>query len=281
MIFSDDEPAFQTLPAPLQLHLVDHNSSHSLPHPVASIIDHHADEGQHLSASPRIITPSGSCSSLIINELFNPAQLAEEERVQIATLALAAVLIDTAGMSHKVTAHDEAAVEMLEACCEVGYERAGFFGALFAAKTDVEGMETRDLLRKDWKEWEEGGLRVGVASVVKGLGWLDGRGDLLDTVKSWGTERKCDVVAVMTTDGKGEGFKRELLLWALKEEGRNCVKCFWEQAGDEGMKLESLGGGELDGEHRKAWTQGNLAMSRKQVAPLLRECLKKSFDTKL
>ncbi|GAA6063579.1 hypothetical protein JCM10212_000183 [Sporobolomyces blumeae] len=37
---------------------------------VVAIVDHHADEGHHLSARPRTIEPVGSCSSLVVAHFF-------------------------------------------------------------------------------------------------------------------------------------------------------------------------------------------------------------------
>ncbi len=52
------------------------------------------------------------------------------------------------------------------------------------------------------------------------------------------------------------------------------VKVFEGKAKEE-SKLSTWRNGELDTEdgNRRAWEQGNLAMSRKQVAPILRACL--------
>jgi len=249
---------------------------------VRGIIDHHDDEGFYMSASPRVITKSGSCSSLVINTLLNCAGLEAGEKSQLATLALAAVLIDTTNMTHKVTARDESALKLLrESCLPVSWDQDGFFQGIYDAKTNVDGLSLRDLLRKDYKEWTEDGKKLGIASVVRGLEYLRSRGAFLETLKEWARERRLDVVCVMTTDGRGEEHRKELLVWAVRKQGAECLRLLMERAEERGLKLGVWGNGELDdGVKRRAWTQANLNMSRKQVAPLLRECLGAGNDTK-
>jgi exopolyphosphatase len=278
----DDSPSFTSLPADaLEIHLVDHNKL-TLPLPedrVRGVIDHHDDEGAYPNASPRVVEKAGSCASLVVETFFDASRLGggdPEAKGQIARLALAAVLMDTANLTHKVTPHDTAAVELLRReCLPPSWDQNAFYAGLFKAKTSVDGLSLRDLLRKDYKEWTEAGRKIGIACVVKGVDWLRTKGDLEEALKSWGRERGLDIVGVMTTQGQGSEFRRELLLWALNPEVKDAVKCFERRAQEIGLGLETWKGGELDvGEDRKAWEQRNLAMSRKQISPLLRECLK-------
>ncbi|KAA8894684.1 hypothetical protein FN846DRAFT_1029920 [Sphaerosporella brunnea] len=280
LLFADDSPSFLSLPPEaLEIHLVDHNKL-TVPLPsdrVRGIIDHHDDEGLYLSASPRVITKAGSCASLIIQEFFNSSRLGEEGKGQIARLALAAVLMDTANLTHKVTEHDVTAVELLRReCLSPSWDQNKFYAALFKAKTSVDDLSLRDLIRKDYKEWTEAGRKIGIACIVKGVEWLHSKGDFKEALESWGRERGLDIVGVMTTQGEGDAFRRELMLWVLNPEVKDVVKCFEDRAQEVGLGLEAWKGGALNvGEERKAWEQKNLAMSRKQVAPLLRECLRK------
>jgi len=256
---------------------------------VRGVIDHHHDEGQYTSASPRVITNGGSCASLVTRHFGIPGG---DRREQLAKLALAAILIDTANLCQKVTPHDVAAVEILEKCIlsaanikETGdeWDRDVFYEGIYKAKTRVGNMSLRDLIRKDYKEWNEetvdgSGRKLGIASVVRGLEWLrerEGADQFLEIMKKWGEDRELDVLGVMTTDGTREDFKRELLVWALRDNAVECVQRFSARAQKEGLQLNSWKNGQLDGQYgeRVTWRQGNLAMSRKQVAPLLRECL--------
>jgi exopolyphosphatase len=263
---------------------------------VVAIIDHHNDDKEHISASPRIIEKCGSCASLIAEHfLFTEQKKQEwkgvdklsvaEEIGEIGKLALAAILADTANLTQKATPRDVSVVQQLEEwmCVENVWDRDTFYDGIYAAKIDIGGMELRDLMRKDYKEWTEEGKggsgKMGVASVVKGLRWIvdqEGRDMFLDAVGKWCKERGLDVVAVMASEGQGDGFRRDLMIWGLTEGGKDCMKCFRQKAEENSLQLSSWEDGELDSQNgeRAAFRQGNVAMSRKQIAPLLRECLK-------
>ncbi|KAI5854191.1 hypothetical protein BZA05DRAFT_335152 [Tricharina praecox] len=289
ILCADDTPSFHSVPpSALHLHLVDHNVP-TLPLPgsqVVGIIDHHDDEGHFPSASPRVIEKCGSCSSLVIRTFLAQSQLRKaDEQSQIARLALAAVLIDTTDMTQKVTEIDEAVVQTLLGMLPKDWDRKAFYQGVSQAKKDVGSLPLRDLLRKDYKEWAEANVcKIGIASVVMGLKWMCSREEnntvFMNCLKSYAGEKGLDVLGVMTTDGEGDEFHRELLLWGMSDVGKECVQRFENGADDAGLSLGKWGDGELDlVPERKAWTQGNLAMSRKQVAPFLRECARGRNDT--
>ncbi|KAI5816966.1 hypothetical protein BZA77DRAFT_311456 [Pyronema omphalodes] len=286
LLCSDDEPSYLSFPPEnVNIHLVDHNKltvSELRDDKVTGIIDHHDDEGYHLGASPRIIQKSGSCSSLVITNLCK----SEEPPKEIAELAMAAILIDTSNLRQKMEAADHKAVEILSPVLTQvqAFDKNSFYDSLQSAKQDVECLSLRDLLRKDYKEWiEPNGKKIGISSVVRGLEYLQGKmvgtcqqgGEqdaFLATIKEWARERRLDAVAVMTAEtGKDGKFRRELLLWAGREEG--FVKKV--MARSEELGLKQWGEGRLDQEGKRyAWRQEKTEMSRKQVAPLLRSCLR-------
>ncbi|KAI5838059.1 hypothetical protein DFP73DRAFT_486171 [Morchella snyderi] len=302
--FSDDPPITDLPKHSTNIALVDHNhiepnlSSHFTDpaKAVTAVIDHHDDEGLYPDAKPRIITPSGSCSSLVTQNFQSAFPQSGDVRGELARLALAAVLIDTTNMTNKVTPHDEEVLAFLEAemaksVTEGGdasepWDRKKFYNGVWDAKNNVDAMPLRDLLRKDWKEWTESvtgddGVqrKVGIASVLRALEWLKGReaGEgFVEGVKSWAGERGLDVVSVMTTTGRGGEFRRELFVWVLNEEAEGCLDAFVRMAEEAGLGLSVWGGGALDGDNgrRRAWCQQDLKASRKQVAPLLRESIK-------
>ncbi|KAL7268610.1 Exopolyphosphatase [Rhizina undulata] len=286
----DDAP-LTSLPTKTPLVLVDQNTRPStIPSfPVTAIVDHHDDEHQFPTADPRIVEKSGSCASLITN--YFKARFSEDvDGGDVEKLALAAIFIDTADMTQRVTTHDEEAVSFLlsrlssaVSATAQSWDRKRFFEGIFAARQNVADMSVRDLLRKDYKEYSEhtasSEKRLGIAAVVLPLHDLVEKPDLpgfVDAVKAWGEERGLDVVSVMTTVGKGENFKRQIMVWALNEGDMGCLKLFEKRAEERGLGLVSWGGGRLDGLGRKAWAQRDLTASRKLVAPMLRECLRDS-----
>lgn len=203
--------------------LVDHNvltgplaKTFSDPANITACIDHHEDESTiPATATPRLIQPSGSCSSLIATHLhgtwtdlalFSSSTGAANGQqsydviddtaytstwdAQAALLALGAVLIDTQNMTskHKVTPHDERAVRLLEAFVRFSprlggtYDRNAFYEGLEKAKADISPLSLVDVLRKDYKAWTEGGSAVGGcvrsarAGLFAGESWSGGKG---------------------------------------------------------------------------------------------------------
>ena len=300
------------------------NSNNEPSSTLTGCIDHHDDESFiPATASPRLITKAGSCASLIANHLHDPwVQLAlfsssigaangqqsylviddtaytSTWDAQAALLALGAILIDTQNLTskHKVTPHDERAVRSLEAFINMSpklgpkYDREAFYSALDAAKSDISSLSLTDILRKDYKSWSDGGLELGVASVVQGLSFLRGKAGaeadqggknaLVRACGEFAKERKLGLLAVMTafTNDKGD-FERELLLVSMEEgKATEVAERFVEKSKGE-LKLVDLqegSGDEKDGGvgWLGVWRQDNLEASRKRVGPLLREAMK-------
>lgn len=197
--------------------LVDHNTllppfraEEATEDPVVAIIDHHADDGHHKTASPRIIQiPTGSTTSLVTlffkDKWRQAVQSESAPPAEVATLLLSGILIDTgalkAAINAKTTDTDRAAAEFLwrvstssqafQATSSGGMTiddlRAGridetlskYADSLFTAKNDVSGLSTHDLLFRDYKEYsmetaspgEQ--LNVGLSTVPLALApWL-------------------------------------------------------------------------------------------------------------
>ncbi|KAM3417280.1 hypothetical protein BST61_g5536 [Cercospora zeina] len=293
--------------------LVDHNSflgnlGTLYASRVVAVIDHHEDENQvRTTASPRVVTKSASCNSLVINHLrpswqnldsmvsstIGSAQAdsrliddfpyASTWDAQVAKLALGSILIDSINMKaqEKITEHDTKAVRFLEAKINIShkfgkdYDRDRFFDEINDAKSNIDDLSLRDILRKDYKQWREGDLELGVSSVVQNVQYLWKREEgLEEVVKKWAKERELNAFAIMTAYNDGEGFHRQLVLYALDEKGKKAAEKFAGSA--EELQLEDA----ADGEEKQGnegfvyyhfWDQHNLAASRKQVAPLLRQ----------
>ncbi|KAI0199228.1 exopolyphosphatase-like protein [Astrocystis sublimbata] len=181
------------------------------------------------------------------------------------------------------------------------YDRDAFFKRIMDLKEDIADMSFRDVLRKDYKEWavanqSQSGipLRLGTSSVPRGFGYLvdvkaNGNPSIfIDALQAWGGEKdsdeepgNMDLVAVLTGFQDETGtFRRELLVWARSDEGKKAAALFVERRGEElGLRTWGDGGLDLDlgGDEdrgwRRAWAQGAVQYSRKQIAPMLREAL--------
>ncbi|KAK6514023.1 Exopolyphosphatase, variant 2 [Arthrobotrys conoides] len=283
-------------PSKTSITLVDHNI---LQPPLApqfsncidSVIDHHVDENEYKRALPRIIIPAGSCTSLVANHFRThyethwnnlPASIHSE----IARLALAPILVDTANLKaeSKVTSIDIVQVtELLERAGE-GFDSNAFYNELQAAKGDISGLSIDGLLRKDYKQWtEKNGVVLGISAVTRSLSWVVEKAGGIEAfsaeLENYAKDRGVDIAIVMTTD-HSKGFRRDLLIWGANDRTKGFAQSF-EDSANEKFKLERWPN-EKDGvtasiaiEGMKAWTQASLDLSRKQVAPILREVASK------
>jgi exopolyphosphatase len=289
---------------------------------VAGFIDHHDDEGKvpkNTGDEPRIIEKSGSCTSLVANycrpswdvlsasamssgaahaqgdNLSNDAAFVQRWDADVAQLGLASILIDTANLNdeNKTTEHDRKAVEYLEAkimlCPQLAasFDRTSFFIEIDAAKKNIGSLKLQDILRKDYKQWDQGGRKLGVSSVVKPMNFLQEKaGDeasakssseaFFEALRMFAEERELDMYSLMTTSTSQEGrFERELLLWAFNEDAVSFAKNFATNSQEELDLEEWQDSSDIAGdtEWRKTWWQRQVQHSRKRVAPLLREAM--------
>ncbi len=313
--------------------LVDHNALQGqlgkiYSERVGGVIDHHDDEGKipaNTGDEPHIIEKSGSCTSLVTDycrqawDLLSDSatssvaahaqgdSLSDDDAVvktwdaQVAHLGLASILVDTSNLQSrdKTTEHDRKAVNYLEARIKMSpkgsasYNRDKFFEAIDSARKDIGGLKLQDILRKDYKQWDEKSRKLGVSAVVKPIEFLQQKAKdevkdksatddaFLDALDRFARELELDLYAVMTTSTSSEGqFRRELLLWAFNEAGISAAKRFASDSQDE-LGLEDWHGageevynGEGNGYWRRVWWQKNVQHSRKRVAPLLRESIR-------
>ncbi|KAK3400355.1 hypothetical protein B0T20DRAFT_182690 [Sordaria brevicollis] len=325
LITLDDtsSPSQEITPENSQWFLVDHNcltgplaARHfGKPEKIIGCIDHHDDEGVvSPGTKPRIIEKAGSCMSLVV-EYCKPVweelgRLEDDGRQewesQLAHLALAPILVDTTNLTSKdkTTDWDRKAVEFLEgrlssttgaagvsatATAEEkeGYERSAYFNHITALKEEIAGLSYRDILRKDYKRWTDGGLAVGISTVVRGFDYLlteiGSQEQFTEALRAWAKEQELDIAAVMTVSTPNGKFTRELLVWAFNEGAVKVAKRFVDKnGGEEGLQLQTWANGKLDseGEGKEEWTrcwvQGRVDKSRKQVAPMLRDIMKEA-----
>jgi len=297
---------------------------------VHGVIDHHEEEYAvpgETEPEPRIVEKCGSCTSLVVHycrpswdcitssSLSSGAAHGQGEAAvddsavvqgwdaQIAKMALASILIDTANLTApgKVEKVDQEAVEYLETKIQMSAKHAGswnrdeYYREIDEAKRDIDALTLGEILMKDYKEWAENGLNLGISSVVKPLEYLTKKVEADPNVPKFDDElahfmedRALSIFSIMTTSTTAEGeFKRELLT-QVKEDGFTSLRNFAERAVS-ALQLEDV---QIKGIvtqqdpvpgqiWRKTWLQGDLSKSRKQVAPSLRESMmaKRSPDT--
>ncbi|KAL8750792.1 MAG: hypothetical protein Q9184_006295 [Pyrenodesmia sp. 2 TL-2023] len=321
-------------PEDTQWILVDHNKLQGVlgdtySSRVRGVVDHHEDEGvvpQDTDPEPRVIEKCGSCTSLVVrtlrssweagtdafslssgaahaqgDSLVNDASVTRTWDAQLAKMALASILIDTANLTakSKVEKADRDAVEYLEVKINLSpqdaaqWDRTKFYNEIDAAKRDIGGLSFEDILRKDYKQWDENRLTLGISSVVKPLDFIvekvihdteeDKETRFVTAIGDFMAVRNLSIFAIMSTSMSEAGeFQRELYIQALSA-GHAAASTFAKEAAKElrleDHSVEMLEGKpgamqpESEGPWRKIWMQRDVGKSRKQVAPLLRRAM--------
>ncbi|KKK15734.1 hypothetical protein AOCH_002040 [Aspergillus ochraceoroseus] len=297
---------------------------------VLGCIDHHTDERflpTIAPTQPYLVEPTGSCTSHVVNiletmglwerpekqdsdpkggELSSSFEITDE---QMARLAVAPILIDTANLSakDKVTEFDTAAYDFLlpktnQSLARSSWDPNTFYMQVNESKQNsLELLTVDEILDRDYKEWAEktsqqtdtpSPIQIGICSMVKSIPWIvrkaGGPKPFLQSLQTFATNRKLDIVVVMTafSSAKDGQFSRELLVCALNNQHAvDALQTFLSEAGSR-LGLEewsSLDGDDFaqdikdtwvnsaeDSPWIRIWTQTNVAQSRKQVAPLIR-----------
>lgn len=254
-----------------RLVLVDHNklAAHQagFSNAVEEIIDHHADEALFPGAV-RNIAPVGSASTLVTEALLAAGTV----DAGIATLALGTILLDTVNLdpeAKRVTPRDEAAAEKLLKLAKA--DRKSLFDGLQFEKFNVATLSSRDILRKDYKEYRMGSLLCGMSSALLSLAdWFKKDKDLEASLREYAKSRKLDVLLVMCAY-TAPAFTRELAVHSSDAKLRERLFGFMNKAG---LGLAALNGlaqrtsGDTD-----YYSQADLSQSRKKLQPLLSEYL--------
>ena len=214
---------------------------------VVGIVDHHK-LGDITTSTPLEcwIRPVG-CTNTIVKEMYDYHKV--EIPKNIASIMLCAILSDTVIFkSPTCTALDIQVIKELSKIC--GIEDFGALGMeMFKVKSEVEGTPIRELVMRDYKNFDMHGFKVGVGQleVVDGSVFDKIKDDLMEDIKKVKDEQNLHTVALLLTDIMKEGS--EILVssddTSIFEKAFNC-------------KLE-------DG---KVWLDGCLSR-KKQIIPFL------------
>ncbi|ORY73858.1 hypothetical protein BCR35DRAFT_306970 [Leucosporidium creatinivorum] len=133
---------------------------------VLAILDHHEDRGHAPKAHPRVIEPSGSCSSLIARYMFERLDTIKKNGAEVLhgklptellELLLRTIAIDTSGL--KKEQRQPVDKESAETLFELSSWKKGKLkkkmgeidDELSKAKKNLADLDVRALLRRDWK----------------------------------------------------------------------------------------------------------------------------------
>ena len=265
--------------------IVDHNE---LPKPtkqlitdVIGIIDHHADKQLYPNANPRIITVTGSCSSLVTNFWSKNLESNKyhEALNDCAPLLISAGLLDTANMKYKVENPDvEAFKHYGDLNIPLFTQFDSAFRELRSAKDNIDGLTVKQLIRKDYKEYdlipkslESKKLNFGVTSIVEPVEELfkrfNSKDNFFNSCYKYREEYDLDCLVLLTSwnDPKEGRFRRELII--IPKDGLyDTVENLCNNAPKLELKV-------LDKESQKfvVYEQFDLSSSRKRIMPYLQD----------
>ena len=250
--FGFEAPVLKTLFAGDELFITDYSDIAQAPQDldkttVVGIVDHHK-LGDITTSAPLEcwIRPVG-CTNTIVKEMYDYHKV--EIPANIAAIMMCAILSDTVIFkSPTCTALDIQVVKELSKIC--GIEDFGALGMeMFKVKSEVEGTPVRDLVMRDYKNFDMHGFKVGVGQleVVDGSVFDKIKDDLMEDIKKVKDEQNLHTIALLLTDIMKEGS--EVLVvsndTSIFEKAFNC-------------KLEN----------GKVWLDGCLSR-KKQIIPFL------------
>ncbi|ODQ79411.1 hypothetical protein BABINDRAFT_171642 [Babjeviella inositovora NRRL Y-12698] len=246
---------------------------------VISIIDHHDDENMFLDAQPRIIEKSGSCSCLVFNywyDVLTKGSVSTAVFADVMDILVAPLLTDTGNMSNKVEPADIAAFDKYSAIAPF-LNFAAYADELKQQKKDLSGLTLSEILRKDYKAYEfqtasDGIKTVGISSMPKSFSYFFKNFSTIEAeVKEWGVHQKLDLVCMMASDKKVE-FVRQIAFYDFVDDVlSDKIAGLLRQE----LQLESLDTSKSNEVFKtlKFYKQLNVAASRKQVAPAMKEAV--------
>lgn len=272
-----DDLSLQSLPQ-AQVFLVDHNRltppfDESWERRVAGILDHHVDEKQYGSCPVRDIRMVGSCMTLVAEHFADLLQGHPTYLHVIAEIALAPILVDTHALRWEFGKTTQADVDAFQRLAkplgssEVDERMLQYFNQISAIKNRVQHLSTRDLLRRDYKQFTVGPFRIGTSSMPWNFQeWIerDGLDKIEKDTLAYMTERNLDMEMVLDSFER-DGYQRELALFIAPNGRLRPVKEALE--GNDEIQLKPYSQWVRD--PSIGWyNQGNIKMSRKQVWPL-------------
>ncbi len=235
-----------------QVILVDHGELSQAPDnlgdgEVIEIVDHHKI-GDITTNSPIFYynKPVG-CTGTVLKEIFETNKI--EIPKNIAGIMLCAILSDTVMFkSPTSTKEDEKACEELAKIAGVDDMQA-LAMEMFKAKSAVEGVPAKDLVFRDYKDFEMGGNKIGVGQLeLVDLSLIeDVRDDLYKALEEVKAEGGRHSVFLMLTDIMKEGSD----LMVVTDDASIVEKAF-------GKKLEG----------KTVWIDGMMSRKKQTVPPL-------------
>ena len=256
--FGFEQPELKTSYAGEGVYVVDHSDIELAPDDIdeatiLGIIDHHKLGDLTTSTPLEIWVRPVGCTNTIIKMMYDFHNV--EIPKNIAGAMLCAILSDT--VIFKSPTCTTADIKCVEALAEIaGIEDFKALGMeMFKVKSAVEGTPIRDLVKRDFKDFNMNGNKVGIGQLeVIDL-------SVFDEIKD---ELYADIAALKA---EGERHSVFLLLTDIMKEGSELLVA----SDSETLAEQAFGVVPKDG---KAWLDGVLSR-KKQVVPPLQEAFLK------
>ncbi|XP_075301246.1 exopolyphosphatase PRUNE1 isoform X2 [Opisthocomus hoazin] len=260
----------------LTLTLVDHHvlpgADAALEEAVVEVLDHRPLEGARAAGCRVTAEPVGSCATLVTERIAQgPPGVLDRPT---AALLHGTILLDCVNLSPaagKVTPRDVACVSLLEERFPELPARDTIFEALQAAKFDVSGLTTEQMLRKDLKVLSGDELLLAVSAIYEDLETFLRRPGLLRDLDAFCQARGyAGLVAMTISFNEHYEPSRQLAVYSRRETLRSAVCRALEEATEPPLLLQPLGS---PWPCVGSYAQGNALASRKKVLPVLRAAL--------
>ncbi|NXI16747.1 PRUN1 Exopolyphosphatase, partial [Irena cyanogastra] len=260
----------------LSLTLVDHHvlpgADAALEEAVVEVLDHRPLERDRGPPCQVTVEPVGSCATLVTERILQgPPGVLDRTT---AALLHGTILLDCINLSPaagKVTPRDVACVALLEERFPELPARDAVFGALQAAKFDVTGLTTEQMLRKDLKVLSNDEVVVGISGVFEDLETFLLRPGLLQDLEAFCQGRGyAGLVAMTVSFNERHEPTRKLAVYSPREPLRSTLCRALEEATTLSLLLRPL---PSPWPGVVAFAQGNAVATRKKVLPILRAAL--------
>jgi len=213
---------------------------------IVAIVDHHKI-GDIVTSSPIFFyaKPVG-CTATVLLEMYKSNNIALPK--DIAGGMLCAILSDTVNFkSPTCTDADKAAVAELLKITGVTDQDA-LFMEMLKAKSSVAGVPIRDLIFRDYKDFDMNGKKIGIGQIE--LATLDQVADIRDALYK------------AVKEVKSEGRHSVLfMLTDVVKEGTDLMV-----VSDEPAIIEGAFGGKIEGQ--SMWVDGMMSRKKQTVPPL-------------
>jgi len=203
--FNLEAPIFKDSFANEDIFLVDYNNYTEAPSDlkdanIIGIVDHHKLGGLITSNPLDVWIRAVGCSNTIVKEIFDYYEI--EIPKNLAGAMMCAILSDTVIFkSPTCTKVDTKVCKQLAQIANIeDYKELGL--EMFKVKSQVEGVPFRELVKRDFKEFNMNGVKVGIGQLeVVDLSIFDTmKDDLIDDIKALKEEEGFDTVLLLLTD---------------------------------------------------------------------------------